>query len=76
MIIDPLPICHSDLQARSGAVEALLSAESVVHRECQMRLRELLKNLRDVDLARGLGRIQFFKVKQLTCHSYSCSRIV
>lgn len=43
-------------------MEAILSAESVSSRERLMRIRELLKNLRDVDLARGLSRIQYSKV--------------
>lgn len=55
----------SALQARINAVEAILQAESVSNREQLLRLRELLKSLHNVDLARSLTRIQYSKVKSL-----------
>ncbi|KAI5124483.1 hypothetical protein M0805_003010 [Coniferiporia weirii] len=51
----------SALQARVDAVEAILCAKTVSTRELSVKLRELLKSLRDVDLARGLSRIQYSK---------------
>ncbi|THH08198.1 hypothetical protein EW145_g2862 [Phellinidium pouzarii] len=51
----------SALKERVNAIEAILSAQTVNIRERLMRLRELLKTLREVDLARGLSRIQYSK---------------
>lgn len=44
------------------AVEAINSAEATNARERLLRLRELLKDIGKVDLAKGLSRIQYSKV--------------
>lgn len=44
------------------AVEAINSAEAINARERLLRLRELLKDIGKVDLAKGLSRIQYSKV--------------
>ncbi|KAH8117506.1 muts domain V-domain-containing protein [Phellopilus nigrolimitatus] len=51
----------SALQARVDAVETIRCAEAFKSREHLLRLQDLLRGLKDVDLARGLSRIQYSK---------------
>ena len=53
------------LEMRTDAMEELLSAESTRLREFLARAKELLKGL--PDLARGLCRIQYGKVRFIYC---------
>ncbi|KAL5529107.1 hypothetical protein ACEPAG_5081 [Sanghuangporus baumii] len=51
----------SALRARVDAVEAIISADGSSTRERLLRLRDLLKEIGKIDLAKGLSRIQYLK---------------
>lgn len=53
--------CLRALQERVDAIEEILSADTTQQRELLVRLRELVKGL--PDLARGLCRMQYGKVR-------------
>lgn len=62
-LLVPSQLCYlSALRARVDAVEAIISADGSNARERLLRLRELLKEIGKIDLAKGLSRIQYLKV--------------
>lgn len=51
-----------ELEARVNAVENITSVETNATRERLLRLRNVLKDIGNIDLAKGLSRIQYQKV--------------
>lgn len=54
---------YRTLKERVEAVESIISAEEFNCRDRLLKLRELLKSLGSLDLAKGLSRIQYLKVR-------------